>query len=115
MWTAAGCGLTPESPAALVDGDGVEAITPAGLAQAPGSAQPGHAAADDGDFAPGPAHPSSARARTSSGQPLSAGKRLIAPASAAFADSPRSSKASIAVRNSKIDAACRRDVSMAAC
>ena len=95
VWAAAGCTLPAEPPATLVDGDGVEAIAPARFAQSPGGAQPGHATAEDGDLASRPAHPSSVRARTRSGQSLSAGNLLIASVKAALDDSPCSSKSSI--------------------
>ena len=45
--TATGRALAAESPAPLVDGDRVEAIPPAGLAESPGGGQTGHAAAKD--------------------------------------------------------------------
>ena len=46
---AAARALAAEPPAALVDGDRLDLLLPARLAQPPGGRQPGHAAAEDGD------------------------------------------------------------------
>ena len=54
--------LAAQPPATLVDRDRLEPVAPAGLAEPPGSAEPGHAATEDGDPAPGALHPSSVRA-----------------------------------------------------
>ena len=110
----AGRALAAQPPATLVHRDRIEAITPAGFTEPPGCTQPRHAAPEDGDFAPGPSHPSSVRARANSGQLLSSGNRLSASISGCRAGSPHSSKSSAAARNSKIRASWPRAFSTAA-
>ena len=56
---AARRGLTAQSPSALVHGDRLEAITPAGFAQSPRGGQPCHATAQDGDAFLAAGHPRS--------------------------------------------------------
>ncbi len=60
--TAARRALAAQPPAALIDRDRFEPVPPAGFAEPPGRTQPRHAAAEDGDLASWPSHPSSVRA-----------------------------------------------------
>src|SRR5215213_3154014 len=85
---ATGRTFAAETPPALIDGDRFEPVLPAGFAEAPRGSQPRHAAAEDGDAAFLAAHPSSARARASSGQAVVPRRRSVTSVSGALAISP---------------------------
>ena len=84
---AAAGALAAEAPTALVDGDRLDLLLPARLAQPPGGRQPGHAAAEDRDAPDHRARSRSSAIRSSNGpRALAVARARARPPSARAAD-----------------------------